>query len=35
VGVEFIGVSLFRPMSSEGGGRLSVGSTSRQTFGAV
>ena len=27
VGVEFIGVSLFRPMSSEGGGRLSVRST--------
>jgi hypothetical protein len=30
VGVEFIGVSLFGPMSSDGDGRLSVGSTSRR-----
>ena len=30
VGVEIIGVSFFRPMSSEGGGRLSIRSTSRQ-----
>jgi len=30
VDVEFIGVTLFPPMSSDGDGRLSVGSTSRQ-----
>ena len=35
VGVEFIGVSLFRPMSSEGGGRLSVRSSEPPTLRAV